>query len=315
MRVLVVGAGALGGYFGGRLAEAGRDVSFLVRPAREEQLVRDGLRIRSQHGDADLRVRTVRTGAELGGPYDLILLTVKSHALDRAIADMAPAVAEGAAILPVLNGMRHLDRLTERFGRERVLGGLSIIAATLDWQGRVVQAMVPNHDIVFGELEPGPHSARVRRITALFEGARCAWRASEDIVQDMWEKWAGMAATSGLTCLMRASVGDVLETPGGQEAALALWAEAAAVAAAHGHAPRPAFRAMSEDFLTRRGSTLTASMLRDIEAGSETEGEHILGDLVERARAAGVATPILDLARCHVAAYAARRKREREAAA
>src|SRR3954452_8604402 len=105
MRVLVVGAGALGGYFGGRLVEAGRDVTFLVRPRRAEQIARHGLRIDSLHGNADLRPRTVRA-EDSGGPYDLVILAVKAYSLDAAMADIAPAVGAATAILPVLNGMR-----------------------------------------------------------------------------------------------------------------------------------------------------------------------------------------------------------------
>jgi 2-dehydropantoate 2-reductase len=154
MRVLVVGAGALGGYFGGRLVEAGKDVTFLVRPRRAEQIARHGLRIESPHGDADLRPRTVVAGG-LDGPHDLILLAVKAYSLDEAMEAMAPAVGPTTAVLPLLNGVRHLDLLAGRFGRERVLGGAAVIAATLGPEGPVLQQMVPNHDLIFGELGAG----------------------------------------------------------------------------------------------------------------------------------------------------------------
>jgi 2-dehydropantoate 2-reductase len=311
MRVLVVGAGALGGYYGGRLLEAGRDVTFLVRPARAEQIARHGLRIESQHGSADLRPHTVLVGG-LDAPYDLVLLAVKAYSLDAAMDDMAPAVGPDTTILPVLNGMRHLDLLAERFGPERVLGGTAVIAAALGPEGRVVQGAMPNHDLIFGEVAGGV-SDRVRAVAALCEGAKFAARASEVVVGDMWQKWVGLAALAGMNCLMRGTVGDFLAAPGGREAALALLAECRAVAAAAEHPPRPEFVEFAAGLLTREGSPQVASMLRDIEGGRPTEGEHVLGDLAERAERLGVPTPVLRLARCHVAAYEARRERERAA--
>jgi 2-dehydropantoate 2-reductase len=308
MRVLVVGAGALGGYYGGRLVETGRDVTFLVRPARAEQIARHGLRIESQHGDADLRPRTVLAGG-LDGPHDLILLTVKAYSLDAAMGDMAPAVGPDTAIIPVLNGMRHLDLLAARFGAGRVLGGAAIIAAALGPEGRVVQGTMPNHDLIFGEVAGGT-SDRVRAVAAAFEGAKFSARASEAVVREMWEKWVALATLAGMNCLMRAAVGDILASPGGRDAILSLFAECRAVAEAAGHEPRPAFVEFVMGVLTREGSPQTASMLRDIERGGRTEGEHVLGDLAERAERLGVPTPVLRLARCHVAAYEARRARE-----
>jgi 2-dehydropantoate 2-reductase len=308
MRVLVVGAGALGGYFGGRLAEAGRDVTFLVRPRRAEQIAQHGLRIESPHGNADLKPRTVLTGG-LDGPYDLILLAVKAYSLKAAMDDLASAVGPGTAVLPVLNGMRHLDALSSRFGQQCVLGGVAQIPATLGPEGQV-RHLVEVHDLAFGELHGGT-SERVRAFAALCEGARFSARASEAVVQEMWEKWAFLATLAGMTGLMRGSVGDILASPGGRDAILSLLAECRAVAAVAGHEPRPAFADLVTGVLTNEGSTLTASMQRDIERGAPTEGEHVLGDMVERAERLGVPTPILRLARCHVAAYEARRMRER----
>jgi 2-dehydropantoate 2-reductase len=307
MRVLVVGAGALGGYFGGRLLEAGRDVAFLVRPRRAEQIARHGLRIESAHGNAYLRPRTVQADG-LDGPYDLVLLAVKAYSLEGAMADLAPAVGPETAILPVLNGMRHLDALAARFGPGRVLGGAAQIPASLGPEGRV-RHLGRFHALAFGEVAGGA-SERVRAVAALCEGAKFTARASEAIVQEMWEKWVMLAALAGMTCMMRAGVGDILAAPGGREALLSLLAECRAVAEAAGHAPRPAAVEAATAMLTAEGSPLTASMLRDIEGGSPTEGEHVLGDMAERAARTGVPTPVLRLARCHVAAYEARRTRE-----
>jgi 2-dehydropantoate 2-reductase len=308
MRVLVVGAGALGGYYGGRLAAAGRDVTFLVRPHRAEQIARYGLRIDSLKGNAELYPRTVLAGG-IDAPYGIVLLAVKAYSLNVAMDDITPAIGPNTLILPVINGMRHLDMLAGRFGAGHVLGGAAFITAALGANGSVIHRVATKDELVFGEVGGG-ESQRVRAIADLFDGAGFETRTSGNVLQDMWEKWVLLVALAGVNCLMRASVGDILASPGGREALLSLFTECQAVAAAAGHAPRPEFVAFAQGLLMTEGSPLVASMMRDIERGGVTEGEHVLGGMVERAEQAGVSTPILRLARCHVAAYETRRRRE-----
>src|ERR1700733_3184844 len=138
MRILVVGAGAVGGYFGGRLAEAGRDVTFLVHSRTAENIRRGGLRIVSPRGDATLHPKLLLAN-EIAAPYDLILLSVKAYSLESAMNDFAPAVGPGTMILPVLNGMRHIDLLVAKFSEEAVLGGVCFVATEVDQDGRIVQ--------------------------------------------------------------------------------------------------------------------------------------------------------------------------------
>jgi 2-dehydropantoate 2-reductase len=304
MRVLVIGAGALGGYFGACLARAGRDVTFLVRQRRAEQLAQDGLRVISPHGDFTVAVTTVLAG-DLREPFDVILVGTKSYSLNEAMDQFAPAVGSTTAILPVLNGMAHLDTLSHRFGAERVLGGMALISATVDADGRVL-LLLPNPVLIFGEIAGG-YSDRTRALSAQFEANGFNAKLSDVVMQDMWEKWAQLGTGAGLTCLMRASVGDILAVPGGRDTILRTLTECWAIATAAGYAPRPAFTEFATTIYTTTGSPLKASLLRDIERGSVTEGDHILGDLTARARALGVATPILDLARIHVATYDAGR--------
>lgn len=307
MRTLVVGAGATGGYFGGRLLGAGRDVTFLVRPPRAEQLRRTGLVIQSRFGDARLDAPTALAG-ELRTPFGLIILGVKSYGLDDAVAPLGPAVGPETAILPLLNGMRHLDALDARFGADRVLGGMCAIAATLGPDGEILH-LNDKHLLVFGERAGGA-SARVAAIAELMAPANMASKASETVMLAMWEKWVMLAALAGVTCLMRAAVGDVVAAPGGAALISGMLDETAAVAIAHGFPPRPSFLDSSRAMLLEPGSAFTASMLRDVERGGPTEGDHILGDLVARAEARGVAVPLLRLAHCHVRAYENRRRRE-----
>jgi 2-dehydropantoate 2-reductase len=305
LRILVLGAGAVGGYFGGRLVEAGGDVTFLVRERCAAELAADGLVIKSPYGDAALAVQTVTAGPTLE-PFDVILLSCKAYDLVSALDSIAPAVGPESAVLPLLNGISHLDALDARFGKDRVLGGVAQIGATLGANGRV-EHLNRVHRVIFGERD-GRRSARVAALAELMARARFDSALSEIILLEMWEKFVLLATLAGMTCLMRASVGAIMATHEGEALMREFLDEGGnAVAAAAGQAPRAAFLERARATLTARGSDFTASMLRDIERGGPTEGDHILGDLLRRARALGVATPLLRVAACHVEAYEARR--------
>lgn len=307
MRVIVLGAGATGGYFGGRLLEAGADVSFLVRPARAAQLGAQGLRIMSTDGDASLKPALVVADgpAAGGGRFDCALLACKAYDLDDAVATLRPHVGSDTMVLPLLNGLRHLDRLDTAFGAGRVLGGLCQISATLDSTGTIQHLGIPPR-ILFGE-RAGGLSPRVEALAATMKGAKFEARASDNIMQDMWEKVTLLAAMAAATCLMRASIGSIVSSPGGPDFMRAMVAETVAIATAAGHAPRPAFHERLLKVMTDPASKLAASMLRDIERGGLTEGDHILGDMVARAHAFGVGTPDLERASLNLAVYERRR--------
>ncbi|WP_322105708.1 2-dehydropantoate 2-reductase [Paraburkholderia sp. J41] len=285
MRILVVGAGATGGYFGGRLAAAGRNVTFLVREARAAQLRDNGLVIRSKAG-GDLTLRDVKTVTEatLQTPFDLILLSCKAYDLENAIDSFASAVGPGTLILPLLNGMRHLEVLQARFGTQAVLGGVCLIASTLNEQREIVH-LNDSQAITFGELGGGI-SPRVAAVADAFGNAGFTIKASEHILLDMWEKWVFLATLAGSTCLFRAPVGAILATPDGAATIERLFAECRAIAAEHGHAVRDSFLERSRAMLFATGSPLTASMLRDVQNGSRIEADHVLGDLIRRGGAA-----------------------------
>jgi len=307
MRVLVVGAGGVGGYFGGRLLAAGGDVTFLVRPKRAAQISAEGLVIKSASGNLALKAPTV-TAESLNRHYDLVLLSCKAYDLDAAMDSLAPAVGPQTAILPLLNGMRHLEQLDARFGSDKILGGLCQIAATLDAAGHI-QHLNDMHMVIFGERN-GAGSARVDAIAALMAGAGFDSRPSDNILLEMWEKWIFIVSLAGITCLMRASVGDIVASGHG-DASLALLDECRTIAEHAGQAPRPAFIERIRGILTMPGSTLTASMLRDIERNGPTEADHVIGDLLSRA-AAGTRPQVLSLAYAHLQAYEARKLREQK---
>jgi 2-dehydropantoate 2-reductase len=307
MRILVVGAGSIGGYFGGRLLQANRDVTFLVRERRAAQLRETGLVIRSSMGDLHVPGPPVVLSSELHGPFDLILLSCKAYDLDGAIESFAPAVGPGTAVLPLLNGMKHLDALDARFGAAAVLGGLCLISTTLDQDGRILH-LNNMHGLRFGERD-GTRSKRVEAIAEQIEGAPFDGRSSDHILQGMWEKWTFIAATAGITCLMRSAIGDI-HAAGGADSAAQIYEECAQIAAENGFPPGESSRQVSIKSQTTAGSLLTASMLRDIEGHARTEVDHVLGDLLRRRKTPAAGVSLLAMAHLHVAAYEARRKRE-----
>jgi 2-dehydropantoate 2-reductase len=301
MRLLVVGAGAIGGYFGGRMLQAGRDVTFLVRPRRAGELKDAGLVIKSPNGDVTLKNPPTVQADKLTEKFDAILLSCKAFDLDDAIKSFASAVGPRTAIIPMLNGMRHLDVLDGKFGGERVLGGLCAIAVTLNDKREVVQ-LAPMQSLNFGERD-GKLSDRIHAIAEVMASGNFGSVASEHIVQEMWEKWVFLASLAASTSLMRAPVGDILASPGGRDFLLGIVDECSAVAAAEGHPPRSPFLERTHGMLTTEGSPLTASMFRDIKAGAPVEADHVIGDLIARGDAAKVAVPKLRTAYTHLKAY------------
>lgn len=301
MRVLVVGAGAIGGYFGGRMLAAGRDVTFLVRPRRAAELASAGLVIKSPNGDVTLKAPPTVQADTIAGKFDVVLLSCKAFDLDDAIQSLAPAVGPQTSIIPLLNGMRHLDVLDARFGSERVLGGLCAIAATLNEAREVVQ-LNPMQSLNFGERD-GRLSDRVRAIAEVVASGKTGAVASESIVQEMWEKWVFLASLAASTCLMRSSVGNILAVPGGKDFILGMLDECSEVASAEGHAPSGPFFQRTRGMLTSEGSQMTASMFRDIKVGAPVEADHVIGDLIARGDAAKVPVPRLRIAYTHLKTY------------
>ncbi|MBV9560114.1 MAG: 2-dehydropantoate 2-reductase [Bradyrhizobium sp.] len=300
MRILVVGAGAIDGYFGGRMLQAGKDITFLVRPRRAQELASAGLVIKSPNGDVTLtNPPTVQANA-IRDPFDLVLLSCKAYDLDDAIKSFAPAVGPATSIIPLLNGMLHLDALDKRFGRERVLSGLCAIAVTLNASREVVQ-LAPMQSLTFGERD-GTSSDRIRAISEMLQSVSGA-RASDYVMLDMWEKWVFLASIAASTCLMRAPVGMILASPGGKDFLLGILDECRAVATAEGFPPRPEAMQRTTAMLTAEGSPMTASMFRDIQAGMPVEADHVVGDLIARGNAAKVPVPRLRTAYTHLKAY------------
>ena len=287
MRILVVGAGATGGAFGTLLQEAGRDVTYLVRPRKQEVLRRDGLRFISPTADRTHPVKTI-TATDGSEAFDLILVTVKAIAFDGVLGEIGTFVGPGTSIVPILNGMAHVDRLEQLYPGQ-VLGGLARIVATLD--GDVVRQQVPLTSLTVGGLNGNPVPPEV---SEALDVPGVDFSVVDDIMGALWDKWAFIAAAGIINCLFRAPVGRIMEA-GGQPKILDAISETEAVAAAAGHPVSDAAHAQAVGILTEPGSAFTSSLYRDLSAGLPSEAEHILGDLARRARELKVPTPLLAL--------------------
>ena len=306
MRILVLGAGAIGGYFGARLVESGADVTFLVRPARAARLAADGLRVHATRGDFSGSVRAL---TQVDGHYDLVLLSCKAYDLDAAIDAIRPAVGANTLVLPLLNGLCHLDALDRAFGAAHVLGGLCHISVTLDDDGAIRQ---------FGALERLTFGSRDASLK-IPDGVRNALLAlgpqvveSADILAAMWDKFVFIATLAGSTCLMRGAVGEIVATADGAALVKRLYDECLAIAERSGYKLASAAVEAAHGILAAPGSPLKASMLRDLERGARTECEHIHGDLRERAIDFGLDTPLLAAALAHLRVYECARRRAQQ---
>lgn len=304
MRVLVCGAGAMGGFFGSRLLLGGADVDFLVRQRRATQLA-GGLVVQAQAGEVRHHVRTLLAGGIIA-PYDLVLLTCKAYDLECAMDDIAPAMEPTSAVLPLLNGLRHLDMLAARFGRERVIAGLTAINAALGPQGEVVQSSLSIPITAIGELTGGA-SQRCSDIAATIGRGGVEVMLPEDIMALMWTKLGGFCVNATITSLCRATAGQIAAAPGGRAFVDAVIGECFAVAAAAGYPIAPGLGDTLRRLFADTASSYVPSLRLDMAEGRRTEAEHTIGDYVERATRLGVATPVLAAARCNMQVYEAMR--------
>ena len=309
MRILILGAGGVGGYFGGRLLQSGADVTFLVRPERAKRLAENGLSIKSPVGDAQLEVKTIQAG-ESARPFDVALIACKAYDLETAEAAVEPHVEAGALALPILNGMAHNDRLRERFGHGRVVGGICQCSTTVNAFGEI-EHLNPMARLVFGAFADQPNHLEIDPVLddflAVTSKAKFTSRRADPIDQNLWDKWVMLATLAGMTTLMRASVGEIMAVKGGPELMAEFLEETIAVATEAEYPPAPDYLKSVKELLFARDSNFTASMLRDMEAGGPIEADQIIGDMYRRARDAGLDAHLLRVAHCHLQAYEVRR--------
>ncbi len=308
MKILILGAGGIGGYFGGRLAQAGADVTFLVRDNRKRQLEAQGLRIESGFGNATIPV-TAKLASEIKPEYDLIIFTCKAYDLPTAIEAIAPAMSETTNVLPLLNGVSHIDRLNKQFGKSRVWGGTAKIAVTLTPDG-LIRHLNEWQAIAFGPQEGGD-SAKVQALKQLLEKGGVQATVSPDIKRDLWLKLVHLATVATLTSLMRANVGEIVRTPDGKDLFRKVLDANIDLASREGVVPDDVFVASYRDLFSQSNSTYEASLQRDIERGGKIESDHILGFVLDRFRAHGMPHEIQLAAYTHAKAYEQRREANR----
>ena len=306
MKLLMLGAGSVGGFFGLRLQEGGADVTFLVRPKRAAQLRERGLRLYGPRGEMHFKpLQLLESDAPARGSFDAVILSCKAYDLQSAMDSVRPYLGINTIILPLLNGLRHLEVLDQAFGAARVLGGLAQVSATLNADGDIKQ-LTEVQALVYG-ARSATQAASAAALDSALQLGKFESRLSRNIMLEMWEKFVLLASLAGMTCLMRANVGEIAATQDGAALMLRMLDDCAAVATAAGNAPRPIYMAPIKALLTQRNSLLEASMRRDMEQGRATEADHVVGDMLRRARAAGIESELLKAAYSSLQAYEHRR--------
>lgn len=304
MKILVLGAGAIGGYFGGRLIQNGGDVTFLVHKKRQAQLLTDGIRIKSRFGDYSGKTKAVLESEVGHDGWDLIILSCKAYSLESAIESIRPAVGKRTAVLPLLNGIAHLERLNREFGESSVLGGLAKIVAALGPDGTI------NHlndwcSVTFGEQD-GSLSERTQHLQKLFPVGSVKALAVPDIQQKMWEKLVHLSTVAGVASLMRASVGEIASAPGGSELLTRFLESNADISKKEGHPISETFLDEYRKLFQDKTAAYVPSLLRDIERHNRMEGDHILGFMLRLARKHGLDDTLYNVINIHLKAYEAR---------
>lgn len=300
MRILVVGAGAIGGYFGGRLLEKGEDVTFLVRAKRKQQLEEMGLIVESVNGNINLQVKTVDARDD-AGHFDVIFLSTKAYHLQGAIDNIRPFVGDETMIVPLLNGINHIEKLIEEFGSEKVLGGLCFIETTLNSNGKVIQTS-PAHDLIFGERN-GEVTERMRKLEKTLSGTKANIRLSQTINQDMWHKYMFITAMSGITTLMRAPIGPIRDEKGGQKTISTLLNEITKIMLKMKAPISENIEAIQMEKMNGLGYSMKSSMQRDMEKKMPIEADHLQGYLLKLANEYEIQVPVLEAVYANLKIY------------
>ncbi|NEU31283.1 ketopantoate reductase family protein [bacterium LRH843] len=299
MNILIVGAGAVGGYFGARLIEKGEDVTFLVRKTRREQLEKDGLVVESIHGNVTVQPKVVEAGD--GGQFDVILIGTKSYHLDQAIESVKPFAHEKSVIIPMLNGIAHIGRLQDAFSHEQVIGGVCFIESTVTPEG-VIKQTSPFHHFTFGELN-GESTERIRRIAESFSNTKAVFKESDKVLEELWHKYLFITTLSGVTTLFQQPAGPIRELPEGIEIVKGLIKEITTIMRAEQAQIAENVEELQYERFAAQGYHMKSSMLRDMEKGLAVESDHIQGYLLVKARKHEIETPILKIIYANLKLY------------
>ena len=306
MKILILGAGAVGGYWGARLTQAGIDVTFLLREKRAAKVKAEGLVVKSPRGDATVPVKVITKGSD-GGPYDIVIVACKAYDLDSAMDSIAPAVGATTTIVPMLNGHAHFAALDKKFGADKVAGGLARISGMLGPNGEILHSGA--NGVSFGERDGKPARAALVELDAACKKAGIEGGLNPNINQDLWDKWIMLGSIASMCAAMRGTVGDIVASEDGAAIMGEILDECCKVAAAEGFKPSEKVVGNVRTMLTTKGAKSVASILGDMEKGSAVEAYQIVGDMLGRARKHGIAAPNLRFAYAHLQTYEARRAR------
>lgn len=293
MRVAVVGAGGVGGYFGGRLAHAGIDTTFVARGATLDALRTRGLRVESIQGDMLLERVQATNDPSAVGTVDAILLAVKAWQLAEAARNLGPMIAGETMVVPLENGIDAPDVLIPLLGREHVLGGLCAIVSYIVAPGHIRHAAF-DPIVMFGELD-NARSARVERLREAFARAGVDAQVPDDIHHSMWTKFLFISVMSGIGALTRVPVDVWRSVPEIRDMAAAALREVVAVAAARGVQLGEGAVAKTMERYDAMAPRSTASLQRDVMDGKPSELDAQLGAIVRLAREASVAVPVTSM--------------------
>ncbi|MBT2624507.1 ketopantoate reductase family protein [Bacillus sp. ISL-32] len=304
MKILVAGAGGVGGYIGGRLEEQGNDVTFLVRQQRAAKLTKTGLVIKSEKGDISFQPSLIQAGEN--GSFDVVIIASKAYSLQRVIEDVKPFIHAESVIIPFLNGYQHYEQLFAAFAKSRVLGGLCFIESALNEEGEVIHTSA-SHRFVFGEWN-GEQTERMKELEKVFANVNAEVMISRNIEKDIWKKYLFIAAQAGITSLFQKPLGPILETDSGRNTAKTLIGEIGAILRAEGVPADPDLEEESYRTMTKMSYQMKSSMLRDMEKGQTTEGDHLHGFLLEKARDLSLKAPVLETVYANLQIYEAETK-------
>lgn len=292
MKILVVGAGGVGGYFGAKLFEIGADVNFLLRNQRYELIKKNGLIVQSGL-DIKKYFPKVYTSENLKENFDLIIIACKSYDLDNVIRSLNN-IASNGIILPFLNGLDHIERLDQQYGPDRVMGGTANIAATVDSSG-VIHKLTESHLLTIGHRTESQKKI-AQDFFQLCKKADFISKYSEDIMLSLWEKWVTLSTLAASTTIFQCSIGKIIDSQYGKEIIEKAFNEACDIAKSNGYTIQHTAQIKGLEMLTSSGSTLTASMLRDWKNGLKTEHEHILASLIKQASTKNISCDLLKIA-------------------
>jgi 2-dehydropantoate 2-reductase len=289
MKIAVMGAGGVGGYFGARLAKSGEDVSFVARGNHLAAMRNNGLQVISGNGDVLIKpVKATDKPAEIG-PVDLVIVAVKLWSTQEALADAKPLVGTNTAVVSFQNGVVAADAITEMYGKERALGGVSNIGAVIEKPG-VIRHTGTMASLTFGELD-GKTTPRVQTFLEACTKAGITSRATDDIQKAIWEKYVFLVAASAMTSLTRLPLGPVREDPDTRALTAQIMSEVYSVGKAKGVRLDPDLVEKLLQRLDGLPREMVASMLGDLERGNRLELPWLSGGVVQMGKALGVATP------------------------